>query len=69
MERVQLGGRKAAGFGVGLTPNEALEELEKSDPCRACHHDAYTKLKTFGSVLAGMVVGAGLYRLFVKEKR
>ena len=43
-----------AGFG------DILEKLEKTDPLYNCHHDTYSKLKTFGTVVATAVVTAGL---------
>jgi hypothetical protein len=61
---MRFGGRQVPGFGVGLTIEEATAELEKSDPCAACHHDTYSKLRTFGAVVAGMGIGAGLYGLY-----
>jgi hypothetical protein len=67
MEHIQFGGRRVAGFGVGKTIEEVTEELEKSDPCAACHHDTYSKLKTFGTIIATAVVTAGV--LYIWEKK
>jgi hypothetical protein len=51
---------------MGETIEEATAELEKSDPCAACHHDTYSKLKTFGTMVVGMALGAGLYGLYAR---
>ncbi len=60
---IQIGGRRVAEFGVG----DILEKFEKSeDPLYECHHDTYTKLQTFGAVVVGMVLGAGLYGLYAR---
>jgi hypothetical protein len=63
---MRLGGRQVVGFGIGRTIEEVTAELEKSNPCAACHHDAYSKLRTFGAVVAGMGIGAGLYGLYAR---
>ncbi len=56
-----------AGFGVAAPSiEEVTEELEKSDPCYACHHDTYSKLRTFGTAVAGAALGAALYGLYAR---
>lgn len=64
---MQIGGRTVAGFGLGAPSiAEVTDELEKSDPCYACHHDAYSKLRTFGTAVAGAALGAALYGLYAR---
>jgi hypothetical protein len=60
---IRFGGRSVTGFGIGLTPDEALRELEKFDPCRACHGDTFVKLKVFGAAIAASAVTVGVLAL------
>jgi len=69
-EHIQIGGRPAAGFGslehvqIGGRPGFGVGDLEKfeksEDPLYKCHHDTYTKLQTFGTVVATAVITAGI---------
>lgn len=68
MERIQFGGRRVAGFGVDLTPNEVLTKLEESDPCNACHHDTYSTIRVAGAVIASVAATAGIIYVVYKEK-
>lgn len=56
MERLQIGGRHVAGFGVGFS-----DEFEKAnDPLYECHHDTYVTLKVLGAVIVTAAATAGV---------
>jgi hypothetical protein len=55
---IRLGGQRVVGFGVG---DDILDRFAKSeDPLYDCHHDTYTKLQTFGTVIVTAAVTAGI---------
>ena len=57
MEKIQRGGRRVAGFGVGFDP----DEFEKAnDPLYDCHHDTYVKLKVLGAAIVTAAATAGV---------
>ena len=62
---MKLGGRQVVGFGDDL-----VEKFERSeDPLYTCHHDTYTKLQTFGTVVATAVVTTGVVLYIVPWMR
>jgi hypothetical protein len=56
MERIKIGGRPVAGFGVGLDLDEIANRY---DPLYKCHNDKIVKLKVVGAVVATALVTAG----------